>query len=85
MAVEDPDGPGVDALLPVLGAAPMLYDWDMLVRAKKEVAAANMMAYDFEASESDTGRVDQSKSRTTVSVLDAVPPRVLDTGSIPLW
>lgn len=36
-------GPGVDDLLPV-DAFPMLYDCEMAVRAKNEVAAASMMA-----------------------------------------
>jgi hypothetical protein len=33
----------VEGLLP---AAPMLYDWDIAVRAKNEVAAASMVVYD---------------------------------------
>lgn len=35
-------GPGVEDLLPVEGP-PILYDCDMAVRAKKDVAAANMV------------------------------------------
>lgn len=41
-ALDDPAGPGVDVLLPLV-AVPMLYDWEMFVRAKKDEAAANMM------------------------------------------
>ena len=35
-------GPGVEDLLPVEGP-PILYDCDIAVRAKKDVAAANML------------------------------------------
>ena len=41
--VEGPEGPGVDDRLPVSEGPPMLYDCEMFVRAKKEVAAASIL------------------------------------------
>ena len=41
--VEGPEGPGVDDRLPVSDGPPMLYDCEIFVRAKKEVAAASIL------------------------------------------
>jgi hypothetical protein len=44
----DAFGDGLDVLLPLaLWAAPMMYDWDMTVPRKNDVAAANIADRDF--------------------------------------